>query len=449
MGETYPESRRFDVVIIGSGILGASTAYFLSDLKGLKVAILDSESAPGLHASSRNTGVIHRPFYLNPSIKGFIAEAASKSYELWKSFAHEFRLPWIQNGTFEVANGSAGIRTIRNYADFARKNGMKPEEIEVLDQEEIRKRYPSIEAECGIFSRTDTGVDFGAFVRKLVDLSSRNGVTFLAGREVKYLYETDDGVMIVTQEDGKVQSYHSNFVVNVAGTGSLNIARKMGLALEFGLLLFRGDYWKVDSSYDPGFSFNLYSVPRYSRFPFLDPHFIIRWNKTMEVGPNASLVFSSDDYTGLYPNVSSVIKSLGESNIVPKISLFGNREFMSMVRSEWKSSVDRDSMAGRLRRYLPSLNDRVITSRGTGGIRGSLVDREGFVPEMITRKTGSSIHVLNYNSPGATGAPYVGFRIASVIMGSGMFGSLDSGGNILSDWGELLQKHEEYPRMDV
>lgn len=449
MGEKYPESRRFDVIIIGSGILGASTAYFLSDFKGLKVGLMEAESAPGLHASSRNTGVIHRPFYLNPSIKGFIAEAASRSYELWKSFSHEFQLPWNQNGTFEVANGSAGIRTIRNYADFAQKNGMKTEEFEILEQEDIKKRYPSIAAECGILSRTDTGVDFSAFVRKLVDLSSRNGVTFIPGREVKNLYETDDGVIVVTREEGILQTYRCDFVVNVAGTGSINIARKMGLGLEFGLLLFRGDYWKVDGSYDPGFTFNLYSVPRYSKFPFLDPHFIIRWNRTMEVGPNASLVFSSDDYSGLYPKISSVVKSFGESNIFPKISLFGNKEFMSMVRSEWKSSVDRSSMAGRLRRYLPSLNEGIITARGTGGIRGSLVDREGFVQELITRKTGSSIHVLNYNSPGATGAPYVGFRIASFIMGSGIFGALEPDGKILSDWGELLQKHGDYPRMDV
>jgi L-2-hydroxyglutarate oxidase len=449
MGNQVQESRRFDVAIIGAGILGTATAYFLSSMNGLKVAVFEAESSSGFHASSRNTGVIHRPFYLDPSKKGFIADAASESYDLWKVFASEYNLPWVQNGTLEVTNNDAGVRTIRSYERYARENGMDHTEFEILDSSEIRRTYPSVNALCGIHSITDTSVDFGRFTAKLKELSEANGVTYHFGSRVKNIIETKDGITIISETGGNLKTYFSRAAVNVGGAGSLRLARRMGLGKEFGLLLFRGDYWKVDPSFSPGFGFHLYTVPRYSRFPFLDPHFIIRWNGNMEIGPNASLVFSERAYTGMKPEISSLVESLRDSNLMPRISLFGNTEFMSMVRSEWKSSMERGAMATRLRKFLPSLKDRFLTGRATGGIRGSLVDKSGFVPELVTRKTERTIHVLNYNSPGATGAPYVGFRIASWLMNSGLVRDEYNRKVIHREWERALDNFRDYREMNV
>jgi L-2-hydroxyglutarate oxidase len=65
---------------------------------------------------------------------------------------------------------------------------------------------------------------------------------------------------------------------------------------------------------------------------------------------------------------------------------------------------------------------RKARTRGFSGIRGSLVDKNGFVPETIVRNTDTSIHILNYNSPGATGAPYFSYLVIKSIQRNGFLG---------------------------
>ena len=73
----------FDVAIIGAGVLGVTIAFWLSQLSNCSIALIDKESRVAIHTSSRNTGVIHRPFYLNPDKKRIFARAAQNSYFLW------------------------------------------------------------------------------------------------------------------------------------------------------------------------------------------------------------------------------------------------------------------------------------------------------------------------------------------------------------------------------
>ena len=62
-------------------------------------------------------------------------------------------------------------------------------------------------------------------------------------------------------------------------------------------------------------------------------------------------------------------------------------------------------MINRVRRFLPPLNPSDFKQRGRAGIRSLLIDKNGyFAPESFLVEDESSLHILNYNSPGATGA---------------------------------------------
>src|SRR5213593_3830735 len=56
----------WDVTIVGGGILGTSFAYWLANRYDGRIAVLEKESQVAMHTSRRNTGVVHRPFYLDP-----------------------------------------------------------------------------------------------------------------------------------------------------------------------------------------------------------------------------------------------------------------------------------------------------------------------------------------------------------------------------------------------
>jgi L-2-hydroxyglutarate oxidase len=62
-------------------------------------------------------------------------------------------------------------------------------------------------------------------------------------------------------------------------------------------------------------------------------------------------------------------------------------------------------MINRVREFLPQLRTSTFTQRGTAGIRSTLIDKDGkFLPDTLIIKKDHSLHFLNYNSPGATGA---------------------------------------------
>ena len=61
--------QKYDIAIIGGGVLGTTISYWLSTLYDQKICLIEKESDVALHSSTRNSGVIHYPFYLNPQQK--------------------------------------------------------------------------------------------------------------------------------------------------------------------------------------------------------------------------------------------------------------------------------------------------------------------------------------------------------------------------------------------
>ena len=126
------------VLVIGSGILGNTLAFWLSEIPNIEVIVFEKEVDTSLHTTSRNTGMIHRPFYMNPEKKAILAKSASISYHLWKSFAGIFDMPWKEVGTLEVAKTEAQIKTLEKYSKWAIQNGLGEKEIALLNQEEVK-----------------------------------------------------------------------------------------------------------------------------------------------------------------------------------------------------------------------------------------------------------------------------------------------------------------------
>src|SRR5579862_6563339 len=151
---------KFDIAIIGAGILGVTIAYWVSRISKQSVVLFDKESDVAFHTSSRNTGVVHRPFYLNPKKKRLFARAAQKSYFLWSRLASARGLPWSQVGTLEVALNERQLSTLDQYHDWAVQNGMNDSEIQLLDQAGVQRLEPMVTSTGAILSKTDTAVSY-------------------------------------------------------------------------------------------------------------------------------------------------------------------------------------------------------------------------------------------------------------------------------------------------
>lgn len=417
--------QRYNVCIIGGGILGVCIAFWLSEVYDISIIIIEKEKQVALHTSSRNTGVVHRPFYMNPTKKRIFARAAQKSYYLWSTLASQFNLTWEQRGTIEVATEDSDFGTLEQYLRWAVENGMRQkEEVEVLSSSEVARIEPQVKCVGAIFSKTDTSVDYGEFSNFVFQLASQNGISFIGGAEVSKVLTSEKEHEVGKEErKDKVRIYFKSknkdkdkerfdkgfvdcdLVINVAGGGAVDIAHMMGLGAEYTDLHFRGEYWIVDKQFASKISRNIYSVAKFKDFPFLDPHFIVKADGTREIGPNAVLVAGPYAYHGFSESKLQLLSKIFESPNMPKLKLFTNRKFLSLVWHEWESSLSKKAMCERVRHFIPSLEVNMLNERGLAGVRNSLIDSKGFVPEAVLLKDSRSIHILNYNSPGATGAP--------------------------------------------
>jgi (S)-2-hydroxyglutarate dehydrogenase len=398
-------SRHYDIIIVGAGVLGISTSFWLSQNYSASVCLLDMEEQPASHTTSRNTGVIHRPFYLNPSKKKVFAATAQKSYYLWYQLASEYDLPWRQVGTLELAKREDDVDTLNQYKKWGLENGMDEGEIEILDSTGTKKMEANVNSLGAIFSMTDTAVDYAQFSNALLKFVIKNGTEFLARHKVIGIKETGKGAEVTARDEtGNVARFECGTLINAAGGASLDIAHSLGLAKKYTDLHFRGDYWIVDSVFGSRITHNIYAVPRYKEFPFLDPHFIVRANGTHEIGPNATLVTGPFVYRGMSSSAREFIAKIFERPVLPKLKLFTNRKFLSLAWNE-RNSSSKDEMCRRVREFIPALSTSFLNNKGLAGVRSSLIDENGFVPEAVEIEGASSFHILNYNSPGATGAP--------------------------------------------
>lgn len=405
----------FDVAIIGAGVLGVTIAYWLSVLYDCSVALIEQEKGVAVHTSSRNTGVIHRPFYLDPEKKRLYAGAAQKSFFLWKNLAAKFGLSWEEVGTLEVANSDSDVSLLEKYRGWSSVNGIGDDEIDILDSKEVSGLEPLVSCKGALFSKTDASVNFKEFTETVQMLAVKNGVKFLNNMHVVDINEDGKGVEITLKGSSEIYFLDADFLINAAGGGAVDIAHMMGVAGEYTDLHFRGEYWLVDEPFASKISRNIYSVPKQKDYPFLDPHFVVRYDGVRQLGPNAVLVFGPKVYSGISNGVSEFLSKIFERPLSPKINLSFNKQFLSLVWSEWRSSISKNAMCDRVNRFIPSLGCEFLSVRGLAGVRSSVIDDSGFVPEALQIFSDKSIHILNYNSPGATGAPsYSAFIVANL-----------------------------------
>jgi L-2-hydroxyglutarate oxidase len=406
------------VAIIGGGILGTSIAYFLAGQakEPSSIVLLEQERDIAQHTSKRNTGKVHAPFLYDPAKKKQFAKAASLGFEMWEKFAKEKDLPFVRDGVIEVALDERGIDRLHKYMIWGEANGLSKDELQFLEKKDVEKLEPKVRCEAALYCSKDGSVDYGAFSQALLRDLRSFGCTVLLGQRVRQVTHTSE--YVISTEQG--QKIEAQFIVNAAGGNTIDIAHSMGVAKEYTDLHFRGEYWQAPEQYHDLTRLSIYSVPRNPEYPFLDPHWIVRADGRREVGPNAVPVFGPYAYT-LGKNLASMIPKIIESSPTGARKVFFDKQFLSLASTELKSSFSKTAMINRVREFLPSLRPSAFTTRGTAGIRSSVIDKDGkFVPDTLMIKRDSSLHILNYNSPGATGALPLAAKVAAQILETGV-----------------------------
>ena len=389
-------------MIIGGGILGTSISFFLSSLnKSKTIAVIEQAHRVAFHTSGRNTGKVHAPYLYNPEKKKLFAKAAFHGYEMWEEYATLRNLPFKKDGVIEVALDQKGIKILEKYLKWGKQNGLEDKDIKLMSNTELKKIEPEIKCESALYVYKDGSADYAIFTDSVMKDSEVSGTKFILDTRVTKI-KKENGKWEITL-DGEHKIF-AEFLINAGGGEAVNIAHDVGVAEKFTDVHFRGEYWRAPKEYHDLTKTSVYSVPEFPDYPFLDPHWIIRVDGNCEIGPNAVPVFSPYGYNkteNIKEFIPKMLEMLGSG---ARKAIF-DKQFQELAINEIQSSMSKSAMIDRVKRFLPKIDADKITEKGTAGIRSSVIDENGkFAPDVILIDEDMSFHILNYNSPGATGA---------------------------------------------
>ncbi|MFF5447299.1 L-2-hydroxyglutarate oxidase [Streptomyces sp. NPDC012888] len=383
-----------DVLVIGGGIVGLSTAHALSRLApGTRVVVLEKEAGPARHQTGRNSGVIHSGIYYRPgSLK---ARYAVRGAAEMVKFCAEHDVPHEVTGKLIVATDRSELPRLHALVQRGRENGIPVRE---LGPAQIAEYEPEVRGLAAIHVGTTGIVDYTTVAERLADSS---------GAEVRY----GEGVELISRRPSAVAVRTSSglvvrakALVNCAGLQCDRVARLAGDDPGMRIIPFRGEYYDLAR---PELVRGLvYPVPD-PAFPFLGVHLTRGIGGGVHVGPNAVPALAREGYRW------SVVRP---RDLATELAWPGT---WALARRHWRygagemhRSLSRRAFTEAVGRLLPAVSERDLRP-APAGVRAQAVLRDGtLVDDFLIREAPRTVHVLNAPSPAATASLPIGREVA-------------------------------------
>lgn len=391
----------FDLVIVGGGIVGASTAWHLQQCHPrLRIVLLEKEAVPGQHQTGRSSGVIHAGVYYEPgSLK---AQFCRAGLEATIVFCREHAIPYSQCGKLLVATSELELGRMAQLADRCAANGI---DFEVWDQHRLHGAEPAI-AGLGAIHVPATGrVSFRAICRRMLENFTALGGTVRFNTEVTRLREYADSVEL--QAGG--ESISTGFLLTCAGLQSDRLARQQGLAADYRIVPFRGEFFTLAPEKSNLIQRHIYPIPD-PALPFVGIHLTRMIDGGISVGPNAVLALAREGYDK--PAFS--LRDFSETLTFPGFWRLGAKYWRTGLQ-ELVSSWNRRAYLERVRQYCPALELADLRPH-PAGIRAQAVRLDGsFIHDFLFAGGSRTLHVCNAPSPAATSAIPIGRHLVSLV----------------------------------
>lgn len=199
----------YDVVVIGAGSVGCSTARELSKYE-LSVLVLEKGHDVCSGASKANSGMIHAGYDPVPGTNEakFNAPGCRMMYQL----CDELDVPYLKNGTTIFATDDNGMKELEKLEGFARENGVH---VEILTGDDMHRLQPDLGPDViGVLWVPGGGVTNPFTVTfAMAENAYRNGVEFRLDCRVTAIEKKEYG-FDVTAGGEKIPC---RMIVNCAG----------------------------------------------------------------------------------------------------------------------------------------------------------------------------------------------------------------------------------------
>lgn len=396
---------RFDIAIIGGGILGLSTALnLLKRRKDLSIALFEKEEAVALHQTGRSSGVIHSGVYYKPGSSK--AKNCRKGVCLLVDYCREKKIPIDFCGKVIVAKNQKEEMRLQVLYERGVANGVPG--LRKLSLEELREIEPHAAGISALHSPMTGVVDFTLVAKAYAeDVVEGGGAIHLSEKVMALCPPSQGGLWGIETTKGE---YLAKRVVNCAGFHADRVAHLGDPAISPKQIIpFRGEYFELKPEKRALVNGLIYPIPD-PEFPFLGVHLSKTIDGRVEAGPNAVLALSREGYSrwtvsfrdclalATYPGFWALARRYWQVGCFELYRSFSKRAFLKSLQS-----------------LVPELKlEDLIASEA--GVRSQVVLQDGTMQDdfLIVKKRGL-LNVLNAPSPAATASLAIGEVIADEL----------------------------------
>lgn len=367
---------RYDVIIIGAGVVGSAIAREMARYD-LKIAVLEKELDVCSETSGRNSGVLHAGF--NNITGSLMAKYCVEGCLGFDQVAKELDIPFKRTGKVVVGFDEDDKEKLIKIKEQGDKNGVPG--LEIINRERIKELAPYVDGEFAMYSPATGTLNPFIYTIALAENAHHNGVDFFFDNEVINIklmeYSIDniiDSYEIITTKG----SFTTKWVINSAGLGADKIARMLGIH-DYTLFPCRGEYFILDKKAGDYLNMPAYPVPNF-KAGGLGIHLTPTVDGNVLIGPSSEYLDERDDYSSTQEIQDLLIKDGGR--IFPYIK----REYF--IRN----------FSG----IRPKLADKNV-----GGYADFVIEEREEIPY--------AINLIGIESPGLTSAIPIAKRIIEMV----------------------------------
>ena len=387
---------KYDIAIVGGGIVGLSTAYKIQKkYPKLNLIIIEKEKELAFHQTGRNSGVIHSGLYYTPG--SYRAKNCVDGRIQLVEFAKKHDIKHDVCGKIVLAVNQKESEQLITLKKKGEKNGLT--NLEIIDMKKVKELEPYAEGVSALFVPQSGIIDYKGVTNKLAELIKEINPESRIETNCEVLNIEDEKLF---STKGTINASHSIFC---GGLFSDRLAIKDSLKLKMQIVGFRGDYYELEDTSKYKVKNLIYPVPN-PEFPFLGVHFTRMTDGSIECGPNAVFTFKREGYKKTDFNLKDSWDALTFSGTW---KLFINHWKFGL--NEYRRAFSKRLFLKELKKMIPSLTMEEIKV-GRSGVRAMALGNDGEVIEdFMIVKNDKNIHILNAPSPAATACLAIGDEI--------------------------------------
>ena len=301
---------KYDVAVVGAGVVGALIARALSRTD-LRVVLLEKYNDVAMGTTKANSAIVHGGFdAANGTLK---AKLNVRGTELMPQLCETLDVPYRNNGSLVLAFSDEEMQHVHALYERGLKNGVP--RLSVLDKSAVLELEPHVSGEVvgALLSETAGIVCPYELTIAAADNAVENGVDFIRNCAVTAIEKAPDGFNMQTT----CGAIEAAYIVNAAGIHSDDIARMIGDD-SISLVARKGEYYLLDKAYGYMADHTIFQCPnKMGKGVLVTPTV----DGNLLIGPSALDVDDKEDVDTTAEGLQFVLEKAKRS--VPELNLRG------------------------------------------------------------------------------------------------------------------------------